>query len=56
MDKIVVNIDKYGNTSSASVPIALSELNESGRLKRGDIVVMCAFGGGLSSAVNVIRW
>ena len=56
MDKIVVNIDKYGNTSSASVPIALSELNESGRLRRGDIVVMCAFGGGLSSAVNVIRW
>lgn len=56
MDKFVVNIEKYGNTSSASVPIALDELNRSGRLKRGDIVVMCAFGGGLSSAVNVIRW
>ncbi len=56
MDKFVVNIDKYGNTSSASVPIALSELNGSGRLSRGDIVVMSAFGGGLSSAACVIKW
>lgn len=56
MDKFVVNIEKYGNTSSASVPIALSEINESGKLKRGDKVVMCAFGGGLSSAACVVEW
>lgn len=56
MDKFFVNIDKYGNTSAASVPLALAELNASGRLRRGDLVVMSAFGGGLSSAACAIRW
>lgn len=56
MDKFFVNIEKYGNTSSASVPIAMAELAASGKLKRGDIVVMSAFGGGLSSAVCVLKW
>lgn len=55
-EKCFVNIDKYGNTSSASVPIAMAELNASGKLKRGDIVAMCAFGGGLSSGVCIIKW
>ncbi len=56
MEKFFVNIHKYGNTSAASVPIALSELNESGKLKPGDIVAMAAFGGGLSSAACIIKW
>ncbi|MBE7013465.1 MAG: ketoacyl-ACP synthase III [Ruminococcaceae bacterium] len=55
-EKFVINIDKYGNTSSASVAIAFDELNRSGRLKRGDKIVMSAFGGGLSSAACVIEW
>lgn len=55
-EKFFVNIHKYGNTSSASVPIAFSELAESGKLKRGDIVAMCAFGGGLSSAACIIKY
>lgn len=55
-EKFFVNIDKYGNTSSASVPMALSQLYESGNLKRGDKIVLCAFGGGLSSAACVIKW
>lgn len=55
-DKFVVNIDKYGNTSAASVAIALDELNKSGRLKRGDKIAMSAFGGGLSSAACIIEW
>lgn len=55
-DKFFVNIDKYGNTSSASVPIALAELDRSGKLKRGDIVALTAFGGGLSSAACIIKW
>ena len=55
-EKFFVNIDKYGNTSSASVPIALAELDASGKLKRGDIVAMTAFGGGLSSAACIIKW
>lgn len=56
MDKFFVNIDKYGNTSAASVPIALDELNRSQGLKRGDIVLLTAFGGGLSSASCIIKW
>lgn len=55
-DKIFVNIDKVGNTSAASVPVALSELAQSGKLRRGDKIIMCAFGGGLSSAACIIEW
>ena len=55
-EKFFVNISKYGNTSSASVPIAFDELKKSGKLNRGDIVVMCAFGGGLSSAACIIKF
>ncbi len=55
-EKFIVNIEKYGNTSSASVAIAFDELHASGKLKRGNIIVMSAFGGGLSSAACVIRW
>ena len=56
LDKFIINIDKYGNTSSASVPMALDELARSGKLNRGDKIVMCAFGGGLSSAACMIEW
>ena len=56
MDRFAVNIEHYGNTSSASVPIALDECNRSGQLKPGDLIVMAAFGGGLSSAACVIKW
>ena len=55
-DKFVVNIHKYGNTAAASVPMALAELDASGKLNRGDIVAMCAFGGGLSSAACILKW
>ena len=55
-EKFVVDIDKYGNTSSASLPIALDELWRSGVLKRGDLVVFTAFGGGLADAACLIRW
>ncbi|MBQ6998717.1 MAG: ketoacyl-ACP synthase III [Clostridia bacterium] len=55
-EKFVINIHKYGNTSSASVAIAFDELARSGKLKRGDKIAMCAFGGGLSSAACLIEW
>lgn len=55
-EKFVVDINKYGNTSSASLPIALDELWRSGELKRGDLVVFTAFGGGLADAACLIRW
>ena len=47
-EQVVVNIDRIGNTSSASIPIALGEIKERGLLKKGDIVIMVAFGGGLT--------
>lgn len=56
MEKFVVNLDRFGNTSSASVPISFDELAKSGKLKKGDLIAMCAFGGGLSSAASLIRW
>lgn len=55
-DRIVMNIDRYGNTSAASVPIALYEVAEEGRLHHGDTVLLTAFGGGLSWGSAVIRW
>ena len=54
--KFVSNIAKYGNTSSASVPMALHELKESGALKRGDNLILCAFGGGLSNMAYLIEY
>lgn len=55
-EKFYMNIERYGNTSSASVPISFNELVRSGKLKEGDLIAMCAFGGGLSSAACIIRW
>jgi 3-oxoacyl-[acyl-carrier-protein] synthase-3 len=54
-DQIFINIDKYGNTSAASIPIALDEARKTGRLKKGDIILLVAFGGGLTWGANVIQ-
>lgn len=56
MEKIPVNIDRYGNTSAASVPILLDEMNREGRLKRGDTLVMAGFGAGLTWGAALLRW
>lgn len=55
-EKFYTNIERYGNTSSASVPIALDEMNKKGLLKKGDKIVLTAFGGGLSSAACLLEW
>ncbi len=55
VDKFYINLDRYGNTSAASVPLALVEAVEEGRLKDGDLVAMCAFGAGLTWASAVIQ-
>lgn len=55
-DKVYVNIHKYGNVSAATIPIALSELEDEGRLKKGNVVVMTAFGSGLTWAAVACRW
>ncbi len=56
MAKVVVNIQKYGNTSAASIPIALGEALEQGRIKSGDLVLLVAFGAGLTWGAMLIRW
>lgn len=55
-DQIFINVDKYGNTSAASVAIALDEAVESGRIQRGDLVLLLVFGAGLTWAAAVIEW
>ena len=56
LEKVFVNVDGYGNTSAASVPIALDEAVRSGRLRAGSVVLMVACGGGLTWAGAVARW
>ena len=56
MDKVFVNVHKYGNTSAASIPMALCEARDEGRLKHGDNIVIVGFGAGLTWAGAAIRW
>jgi len=56
MDKMFVNLDRYGNTSAASIPIALAEAVDSGRVKIGDKLVIVAFGAGYTSGAAAISW
>ena len=51
-----VNIDRYGNTSAASIPIALDEAVRAGKVARGDVILMAAFGAGLTWAASAVRW
>ena len=55
-EKIVVNLDRYGNTSAASIPLALDEAARAGRLQPGSLLVLVGFGAGLTWGANVIRW
>jgi 3-oxoacyl-[acyl-carrier-protein] synthase-3 len=56
MRRVLVNIDKYGNTSAASIPIALDEAVASGEIKNGDYLLLEAFGGGLTWASALVKW
>lgn len=56
MEKFYMNIDRYANTSSASIPIALNEMNEKGLLKRGDKLLIAGFGGGLTWGSMYLTW
>jgi 3-oxoacyl-[acyl-carrier-protein] synthase-3 len=55
-DKVVVNLDRYGNMSSASIPVALDEVVREGRIREGDILVLVGFGGGLTWGATVLKW
>lgn len=56
MDRIPINIDRYGNTSAASVPILLDELKRDGKLERGDKLVLAGFGSGMTWGATLLEW
>lgn len=56
MDKFYVNLQKYGNTSAASIPIAMDEAVQDGKIKKGDIIVAVGFGAGLTWAAGIMKW
>ena len=56
MEKVVVTVDRHGNTSAASVPLALDDAVRAGRIKSGDRVLLEAFGGGLTWGAALVRW
>ena len=56
MERFFLNVDRYGNTSSASVPLTLDQANRAGRLKDGDLVLMMAIGGGMAWGSALVRW
>jgi len=56
VEKFYINLDRFGNTSAAAIPIALDEAGRKGRIKRGDKILLVTFGGGLTYAASVIQW
>ena len=56
MEKVVMNMDRYGNTSAASIPLALDEAVRGGRVREGNLILMEAFGGGLTWGSVLVRW
>jgi 3-oxoacyl-[acyl-carrier-protein] synthase-3 len=55
-ERFCTNIDRYGNTSAATIPILMDEMNREGKFKPGDYLALCSFGGGLTSAACIIQW
>lgn len=56
MDKVLINVDRYGNTSAATIPTVLDEANREGRIKSGQTVLLDAFGAGLTYGSVLLRW
>jgi 3-oxoacyl-[acyl-carrier-protein] synthase-3 len=56
MDKVITNLADYGNTSAASIPLALDEAVRSGKVKPGDVIACSGFGAGLSWGAAIIKW
>ncbi|MBV9158913.1 MAG: 3-oxoacyl-ACP synthase, partial [Acidobacteriaceae bacterium] len=55
-EKVVINLDKYGNTTAATIPLATRDALEDGRLKKGDLVLFAAVGAGYTAGVSLWRW
>ena len=56
MDRVIVNIGNYGNTSAASIPVALAEAAHAGRFKKGNVLALAGFGAGLTWASCIMKW
>ncbi len=56
MDRVFINLSRYGNTSSATIPIALTEVFEEGKLKKGDLIAFVAIGGGFTWGASILKW
>jgi 3-oxoacyl-[acyl-carrier-protein] synthase-3 len=56
LERFFINVDRYGNTSGASIPLALDEARRSGRVRRGDTTLLVAFGAGLTYGAALVRW
>lgn len=56
MDKVITNLSKYGNTSAASIPLALDEAVRTGQVKKGDVIACAGFGAGLSWGSAIMKW
>jgi 3-oxoacyl-[acyl-carrier-protein] synthase-3 len=55
-EQVYINVDRYGNTSGATIPLAMDEANRAGLIKEGDILLLDAFGGGFTWAAAMLRW
>jgi 3-oxoacyl-[acyl-carrier-protein] synthase-3 len=56
LERFVINLDRYGNTSAASIPLTLNEARRGGRLRPGEVCLLLAFGAGLTYGSTLIRW
>lgn len=56
MDRVITNLASYGNTSAASIPLALDEAVRSGKVKKGDVIACAGFGAGLSWGAAILKW
>ena len=56
MEKVIVNIDRYGNTTAGTIPLAMQTALEEGKLKKGDMVLLAAVGAGFTSGATLLRW
>lgn len=56
MEKVITNLNEYGNTSAASIPLALDEAVRSGKVKKGDMMACAGFGAGLSWGATIMKW
>jgi 3-oxoacyl-[acyl-carrier-protein] synthase-3 len=55
-DQVIINIDRYGNTTAATIPLAARDAVEGGRLKKGDLVLFAAVGAGFTVGANLWKW